>query len=98
VRSDAYSLDDAYQLELVPERNGKPPVVQLSDDYKLVDGVEKMLARGVPSLRNCETLTVDGPVRFCPGTTFAGRVTVRNRNKEWRDLPGGNYANQTVEV
>jgi UDP-N-acetylglucosamine pyrophosphorylase len=98
VRSDAYELDEAYRLELVPERHAIPPVVELSSDYKLVDALDEMLARAVPSLRLCEALKVDGPVRFSPDTTFEGRVTVRNEAEQWKDLPGGHYANQTVEL
>ena len=98
VRSDAYELDDAYRLELVPERNAIPPVVELSDDYKLVDALDKMLVRAVPSLRRCEALKVDGPVTFSPETTLEGRVTVRNGAEQWKDLPAGHYTNQTVDL
>jgi UTP--glucose-1-phosphate uridylyltransferase len=98
VRSDAYELDEAYRLELVPERHTMPPVVELSGDYKLVDALDEMLARSVPSLRLCEALKVEGLVRFSPETTLEGRVTVRNGAEQWRDLPGGHYANQTVEL
>lgn len=99
VRSDAYELDEAYRLELVPERQGNPPVVELSGDYKLVDALDEMLARAVPSFRSCEGLKVDGPVRFSPGTAFEGRVTVRNPDAgRWKDLPSGHYADQTLEL
>ncbi|MBV9491189.1 MAG: UTP--glucose-1-phosphate uridylyltransferase, partial [Verrucomicrobia bacterium] len=98
VRSDAYRLDEAYRLALVPERNGNPPVVELSDDYKLVDAIEEMLARTVPSLHDCNRLRIEGPIRFTPGTTFTGQVTVRNREKTWKDLPPGDYADRLIEL
>lgn len=98
VRSDAYQLDEAYRLELVPERQAVPPVVELSGNYKLVDALDEMLSRAIPSLRLCEALEVEGPVRFSPDTSFEGRVTVRNGGTEWKDLPGGHYANRTLEV
>ena len=44
VRSDAYELDAEFRLVLRPERNGAPPVVKLSDHYKLVDQFEPLLA------------------------------------------------------
>ena len=48
VRSDAYELDAEFRLELRPERNGVPPVVKLSDHYKLVDQFEPLVTRGSP--------------------------------------------------
>jgi hypothetical protein len=66
-------------LELIPERNGEPPIVVLDPvHYKLVDGLEKMLRRATPGLRRCRRLTVSGPVAFSPGVFLAGEVEFNN--------------------
>jgi UTP--glucose-1-phosphate uridylyltransferase len=97
VRSDAYRLNETSSLELIPERAGKPPVVRLSDDYKLVDGFETLVAEGVPSLAGCDKLVVEGPVRFEAGVKFQGSVTVRNRSKNTQVVHTGTYVNETLE-
>ncbi len=98
VRSDAYALDDEFRLELRQVREGQPPDVKLSDDYKLVDALEAALAEGVPSLIGCKTLSVEGPVRFSPGVTVRGAVTFKNGGGEAITVPAGTYVDQTVEL
>ncbi len=73
IRSDACQITADHRLELVPERQGVPPTVKLDDEYyKLVDGLDKLIARGVPSLRRCRSLTVKGPAVFEPGVVIEG--------------------------
>ncbi|HEY0790128.1 MAG TPA: UTP--glucose-1-phosphate uridylyltransferase [Chthoniobacterales bacterium] len=96
VRSDAYRLNDASSLELIPERAGKPPVIKLSDGYKLVDAFETLVAEGVPSVAECEELIVEGPVRFAAGVKFHGKVAVRNGSKGTQVVGPGTYTNQEL--
>jgi UTP--glucose-1-phosphate uridylyltransferase len=73
LRSDAYALSDAWTVEpaVTPV-----PLVKLDDAfYKLVDRFERLVPR-VPSLIACTSLTVKGPVRFGPGVTIEGDVTL----------------------
>lgn len=69
LRSDAYSVSDDGRVSLVPERGGKPPVVDLDARYKFVDSLEDL---GMPSLVGCESLTIKGAVRFEPGVVLKG--------------------------
>ena len=71
LRSDAYEIFADGQVRLHPDRHGVPPVITLSDDYKLVDQLD---ALGVPSLRRCRSLTVTGAAHFPPGTVLQGDV------------------------
>jgi UDP-N-acetylglucosamine pyrophosphorylase len=73
LRSDAYEILANGQVRLHPDRRGVPPVITLSDDYKLVDQLE---ALGVPSLRACRSLEVRGVARFAPGVVLEGDVVV----------------------
>ena len=51
LRSDAYVLTDDARVELAPERDGTPPVVDLDDDYyKLLRDFDARFPGGAPSL------------------------------------------------
>jgi UTP--glucose-1-phosphate uridylyltransferase len=77
LRSDAYVLTDDARVELAPERDGTPPVVDLDDDYyKLLRDFDARFADGAPSLVACERLTVEGDVTFGRAVVVRGSVTV----------------------
>jgi UTP--glucose-1-phosphate uridylyltransferase len=76
LRSDAYVLTDAAQVELTPERDGTPPVVDLDDDhYKLLRDFDERIP-AAPSLVACERLAVEGDVTFGREVVVRGSVTV----------------------
>ena len=76
VRSDAYALDEDGRLDLVDEREGRAPLVELSDEFKLVRDFDARFPAGPPSLVACERLAVRGDVTFGGGVTVRGRVEV----------------------
>ena len=88
LRSDAYSVGDSGRVELVPERQGEPPVVKLDDSYKLVDAIEGL---GNPSLVACKQLEVEGPVVFADGVVLTGRVAFRAPEDSPKIVPAGTY-------
>ena len=75
LRSDAYEVATDGRVVLRAERNGIPPLVQLDDSYKLVDAIENI---GMPSLINCHSLTINGPVRFADGVVIRGDASYTN--------------------
>jgi UTP--glucose-1-phosphate uridylyltransferase len=82
LRSDAYVLTDDARVELAPEREGTPPVVDLDDDYyKLLREFESRFPAGAPSLVGAERLAVEGDVEFGSGVVVRGSVTVRGPRK-----------------
>lgn len=93
VRSDAYELDPEFRLVLRPERDSVPPMVKLSDHYKLVDQFEPLVACGVPSLLRCNSLTIEGKVEFEPGVEIAGDVKFVNRDNETKKVRSDTYRN-----
>ena len=93
LRSDAYEVLANGQVRLRPERCGEPPVILLSEGYKLVDSLD---ALGVPSLIGCQALSVRGPLRFAPGVVLQGQVEVQNPAEQTRELAAGIYRDQTV--
>jgi UTP--glucose-1-phosphate uridylyltransferase len=77
LRSDAYALLDDARVELAPERDGTPPVIDLDDDhYKLLRDFDARFPEGAPSLVECERLAVEGDVTFGSGVVVRGTVTV----------------------
>jgi UTP--glucose-1-phosphate uridylyltransferase len=75
LRSDAYVIRDGPRVELAPERDGTPPVIDLdSEHYKLVSDLEERFPGGPPSLIACDRLAVEGDVRFGSGVVVRGSV------------------------
>jgi UTP--glucose-1-phosphate uridylyltransferase len=76
LRSDAYVLTEDARVELAPERDGTPPVVDLDDDYyKLLRDFDARFP-AAPSLVACERLAVEGDVTFGREVVVRGSVTV----------------------
>src|SRR4051794_11909801 len=83
VRSDAYVLPDEGRVELVPEQNDVPPVIDLASSYYKRGGdFEQRFPAGPPSLRACDRLTVVGDVVFGRDVTVRGSVVIENPNDE----------------
>jgi UTP--glucose-1-phosphate uridylyltransferase len=76
LRSDAYVLGDDAAVGLDPRRNGRPPVVDLDDEYykRLADFDARIPS--APSLVDCERISVEGDVHFGRDVVVRGKVTV----------------------
>merc|ERR1712176_180175 len=98
LRSDAYVVTEDFRIELAPERNGVPPLVKLDDRYKFVHAMEKILPNGVPSLKNCNKLTIKGEVELAAGVICKGDVTFSNAGEGKKVVAAGTYENQTVDL
>ena len=84
LRSDAYVIDDRRQVVVSPARTRGALFVDLDpDSYKLLPGFEERFAQGVPSLVDCDRLTVRGDVEFGRGVVVRGRVEI-DRSGEGR--------------
>ena len=91
VRSDAYELTEDFCLRLHPSRRGQPPHLQLDPKLcKLVDGLEQNFPH-TPSLLNCRSLVVKGPVVCGPGVIFQGDAVIENETGVPMDLSAGTY-------
>ncbi len=93
LRSDAYEVLENGQVRLHPERNGVPPVITLSEEYKLVDGIDGL---GVPGLLRCKSLAVSGPMKLAPGVAFEGAVELANTSGEPQSLAPGVYPDEVI--
>ena len=94
LRSDAYEICEDGQVRLAASRNGVPPTISLSDNYKLVDSVE---ALGVPGLLDCKSLKVEGPVKFALGVVIRGDVAFLNGSGSVQTVEAGIYEGRQVK-
>jgi UTP--glucose-1-phosphate uridylyltransferase len=88
LRSDAYEVLADGQVRLAAARLGVPPLITLSDDYKLVDQLDPL---GVPSLLHCDELKISGPIHFAAGVVIKGKVEISNPTPERRSISAGVY-------
>lgn len=88
--SDAYRLSPDYVLDLVPERAGRAPLVDLDEAYfgRLSD-LEARFPQGAPSLRGCDRLELRGDVRFGRKVVCVGTVRIANAGEAPLAIPDG---------
>merc|ERR1712187_591139 len=98
LRSDAYVLTEDFRIELAQERHGVPPLVKLDDRYKFVDAMETLIPNGVPSLKECTKLVIEGEVEFAAGVIIKGSVTFKNVSDSKKTVPAGTYENESVDL
>ena len=95
LRSDAYEIHPNGRVMLISERNGIPPLVKLSKNYKFVDQMEKL---GNPSLKEATSLTVSGDIAFQPGVIIKGDVSFSNTSSSTFEVPAGVYEDEDVSA
>merc|ERR1712039_839811 len=67
----------------------------VTEDFRIELNSER---KGVPSLKNCDKLTIKGEVEFAAGVTCIGDVTFSNAGEGKKVVAAGTYENTTVEL
>ena len=99
LRSDAYIINSDFIPILNPACGGKAPVISLdSKKYKLVGKLEEATVGGIPSLVNCNRLTIKGLVRMSKKTSFVGDVSVVNTSDEAKYIPSGEVKDVSLDL
>ena len=79
VRSDCFIINDNKDLILNPERPFDAIKIRLDPEYyRKIDQFDERFPEGVPSLKDCESLTIEGDVRFQDRVTINGNVRITN--------------------
>ena len=82
VRSDNYILDSDFKVLINPKRNLNQLVINLDKKYfKLVDDLDARIPNP-PSLVECESLTINGNVKFGENVKLLGNVKLNNDSDE----------------
>jgi UTP--glucose-1-phosphate uridylyltransferase len=82
IRSDRFIFSKEDHLVLNPKT--KTTDIQIDLDpkyYGKIDLFDERFSSGIPSLINCESVTVKGDVRFESGISVKGRVVIENNGK-----------------
>ena len=95
LRSDAYKVGEDGRVRLENSRNGVPPVVDLSSEYKLVDGLASL---GTPSLIKAKKISVKGPMIFDSAVVIKGEVSFVNNSPETKTIASGTYESTSVSL
>ena len=99
LRSDAYIINSDFIPILNPACGGKAPVISLdSKKYKLVGKLEEATVGGIPSLVNCNRLTIKGLIRMSKKTSFVGDVSVVNTSDEAKYIPSGEVKDVSLDL
>jgi len=83
VQSDRYLLNGKFQLVPNPKRTIDSIQIDLDPAYyRFIDRFENHFPFGVPSLVDCESLTIKGDVRFGSHVKLKGWVALSNTGRE----------------
>ncbi|EPY39795.1 UTP--glucose-1-phosphate uridylyltransferase [Angomonas deanei] len=80
--SDCYTLTDDFRL-VATDTGRKNPILSLDNKYyKLLNDFTILMEDGVPSLKECGSLTIKGKVKFEENVILKGNITIENTNAE----------------
>ncbi|MDB6053904.1 MAG: hypothetical protein JWN25_1427, partial [Verrucomicrobiales bacterium] len=98
LRSDLFQTTVDWRLELDPVRKGIPPLLDLDDNYKMVDQLDAGFPEGAPSLIEAISLKVKGSFVISPQTSFEGNVMLENKSAARVTLASRKYQEEQVVV
>jgi UTP--glucose-1-phosphate uridylyltransferase len=82
IRSDRFVFSKEDNLILNPRISSQTIAIDLDQKYYgKIDLFDERFAEGIPSLIDCESLTIDGDVRFEKNVTIKGEVVIKNISK-----------------
>ena len=82
IRSDRFIFSSENNLIVNPDSGTKTIQIDLDPKYYgQIDLFDERFPRDVPSLLNCESLTIRGDVRFENNVAIKGRVVITNKGK-----------------
>jgi UTP--glucose-1-phosphate uridylyltransferase len=84
IRSDFLQKNQNGTFQINPQRKkgNSIPKITLSDNFKNIRDFEKHFPH-IPSLINCESLTLEGDIYIDENVTFEGNVTIKTKEKNY---------------
>ena len=94
VRSDCFVYTQEGHLCTNPQRQAhqRPDTIKIKLDpkyYGKIDDLDDRFSQGPPSLVDCESLTVEGDVRFEKNVIIKGTVTIKNNSPSQTVIKAG---------
>ena len=97
IRSDRFVFSKKDNLILNPSIGSRSITIALDPKYYgKIDLFDERFAEGIPSLIDCESLTIDGDVRFEKNVTIKGRVVIKNSGKSQAVIKEGMVVNEDL--
>ncbi len=101
LRSDCYVLGEKENLRINPKRvtANRPNVIKIKLDpnfYGKIDLLEERFREGLPSLVDCESLSIEGDVYFESQVTIKGSVSIKNSHKTPAVIKKGTVIDQDL--
>lgn len=103
VRSDCFVYTREEKLIINPERLAKrrADTIRVKLDsryYGKVDDLDARFKQGPPSLADCDSLTIEGDVRFEKDVVIKGTVTIKNSNFTQAVVPAGTVIDKDLTL
>ena len=99
LRSDAYLIDNNFTTALNPKCKGIAPIINLnSRKYKYLIKFEQAIRNGIPSLKKCKSLTINGYVHMGGLTSFIGDVTITKNSHDIKKIRKGKIVDTNIDV
>jgi len=96
IRSDRFVFSKEDNLILNP-RSSQTIAIDLDQKYYgKIDLFDERFGEGIPSLIDCESLTIDGDVRFEKNVTIKGEVVIKNIGKSQAVIKEGSVIDKDV--
>jgi UTP--glucose-1-phosphate uridylyltransferase len=98
VRSDCYQFTRDNQLIQNPKK-ANPIHIKLDPMfYGQLDTFEERFKEGIPSLVDCDTLTIEGNVFFEKNVKLLGAVTIKNRSESPYTVKAGSIVDRSITI
>ncbi len=97
IRSDRFVFSKNENLILNPGIGSRTITIALDPKYYgKIDGFDERFYEGIPSLIDCESLTIDGDVRFEKNVTIKGKVVIKNSGESQAIIKEGSVIDNDV--
>ena len=97
IRSDRFVFSEKDYLILNPKIGSRSITITLDPKYYgKIDGFDERFSEGIPSLIDCDALTIDGDVRFEKNVTIKGKVVIKNNGQSQAVIKQGSVIDRDV--
>jgi UTP--glucose-1-phosphate uridylyltransferase len=101
LRSDCYVLGEKENLQINPQRKAanRPDTIKVKLDprfYGKIDLLEKRFHKGLPSLADCESLSIQGDVYFEGNVVIKNVVSIKNPHNSPAVIKAGTIIDQDL--
>lgn len=97
IRSNRFVFSKENNLILNPKIGSQTIAIDLDQKYYgKIDFFDERFVDGIPCLIDCESLTIDGDVRFEKNVTIKGRIVIKNIGKSQAVIREGMVVNEDL--